>query len=57
MQGRRIATLMEGDVPAGVHRVTWRTEDDQGNRVGAGVYFYVLETPRGVETRKMVVIK
>ncbi len=36
--GRHVQTLVEGDVNAGVHTVSW-----QADHVGAGVYFLVME--------------
>ena len=36
--GRKVATLLDGRLSAGFHRVLW----DAGER-GAGVYFYKIE--------------
>jgi hypothetical protein len=40
--GRLVRRLLEGNLSAGVHEVTWDGLDDQGRAVGAGVYFYRL---------------
>jgi calcineurin-like phosphoesterase family protein/purple acid phosphatase-like protein/flagellar hook capping protein FlgD len=41
--GRRIATLGDGDEPAGERRARWNGRDTNGSRVAAGVYFAVVE--------------
>jgi len=50
LQGRRIATLIEGALPAGRHPVAW-----DGERLAAGLYFLSLEAP-GVHDRRRIVI-
>lgn len=50
--GQEIATLVQGTLPAGTHRVTF----DASGRP-SGVYFYRLSHEAGVETRKMTLIK
>jgi hypothetical protein len=41
--GRRVGVLEAGDQPAGMHRLSWRT-DAQGRNVGPGAYFVILNT-------------
>jgi hypothetical protein len=55
--GRRIATLLDRAVPPGVHGVTWDGRDARGRRVSSGVYFYRLQTPDGMFTRKMTLVE
>ncbi|MHC4352826.1 MAG: FlgD immunoglobulin-like domain containing protein, partial [Planctomycetota bacterium] len=43
--------------PAGEHRVEWDGTNNNGRRVGSGVYFYRLAAGRYVETRKLVLLK
>ena len=43
VNGRRVATLIEGDLAAGPHALTWTGLDDAGRSVGAGSYFLILE--------------
>lgn len=38
VSGRRIRTLVAGELPAGSHAVAWDGRDDGGRTVGAGVY-------------------
>jgi hypothetical protein len=51
-QGRAVATLMRGQVPAGRHAVRW----DAASRP-SGVYFVELAGPGRSETRKIVLSK
>jgi hypothetical protein len=48
--GRAVATLVDGDLAAGVHEVAW-----QASGVGRGVYFYRLEADGAEVTRRLVV--
>jgi len=50
--GRRVADLVTGYLPAGVHRVAF-----DASRYASGVYFYHLNTPQFAQTRKMQIIK
>ena len=38
--GQHIATLVDGERPAGFHTATWHAVDGAGRAVGAGVYIY-----------------
>jgi hypothetical protein len=50
--GRKIATLVDGDLDAGTHAVEF-----DAARFSSGVYFYTLVTPDRVMTRKMMLLK
>jgi hypothetical protein len=50
--GQTVATLVNGDMPAGNHTITW-----DGSSVSSGVYFYRLTTNGFVETKKMMLLK
>jgi hypothetical protein len=39
VQGRKIATVMQGSMSAGNHTATWGGTDDSGSHVGTGIYF------------------
>ena len=41
--GRRLATLIAGDLAAGRHERPWSGVDNAGQRVATGIYFLVLE--------------
>jgi hypothetical protein len=55
--GRRVATLVDGDVGAGTHDITWAGEGDGGGSVASGVYFARLETATARTVYKLVVAK
>jgi len=52
--GRRVATIVNGQMPAGTYEKSWAGTDDSGNRVRAGVYFYRLRA--GNDQRKLTSI-
>ncbi|MCC6963083.1 MAG: T9SS type A sorting domain-containing protein, partial [candidate division Zixibacteria bacterium] len=55
--GQKVATVLNGMLPAGRHQVRWNAEDSGGNRVSSGVYFYKLETSGFTATKKMLLVK
>jgi len=55
--GGKVATLINGKMPAGVHSVTWDAKDMNGNIVSNGVYFYRIETPEFTQLKKMIMVK
>ncbi len=57
MLGQRVAELFNGFARAGYHTITWQGLNQSGHRAASGVYIYRLETPNGLATRKMLLIK
>ncbi len=57
ISGRRIRNLMQGELPAGYHRIVWSGEDDRGHGVASGVYLYELVTRGQRAVRKMMLVK
>jgi hypothetical protein len=57
LMGQKIATLVNRNMEAGRHNITWNGMDDLGNPAGAGLYLYQLQTKDFVKTRKMVLLK
>ena len=57
MLGREIVSLVNENLPAGYHSITWNAKDRFGNLVSAGIYFYQFQTKDFVKTRKMVLLK
>jgi flagellar hook assembly protein FlgD len=55
LQGRRVATLLAGELPQGSHTAAWAGRDEAGREVAAGVYHYVLWTESGRELRRKMV--
>jgi len=57
LAGRRVATLVDGPLPAGQHRVTWNGRDDAGRRVSSGIYFSKVSFGGEVRSSKMIMLK
>ena len=54
--GQRIATLVDGERPAGFHTASWDATDAAGEAVAAGVYLYRLSGDGVQATRSMLLI-
>jgi hypothetical protein len=50
--GREVATLMDADMPPGIHTVTWNA-----SACPSGVYFYQLKTGHRIVTRSMLLLR
>jgi hypothetical protein len=57
LRGRRIATLVDGELAAGTHAVVWDGRDSGGAATASGVYLYRLTTSTGVATRRLTLVK
>ncbi len=57
VQGRRIRTLVQGDLAAGAHSVRWNGLDDHGRRVTSGTYFAKLVAGPDARVIKMTLLK
>jgi hypothetical protein len=58
LNGRVVRTLVDDDVDAGEHRLSWDGTTDSGQRAASGVYFLWMETGDGFrDTRKTVLLK
>ena len=55
--GQRVAILVEGVVESGYGTVEWHGNDQSGNPVASGIYFYRLETAETSLTRRMILIR
>jgi glutamine cyclotransferase len=53
--GRKVATLIDSDVPPGDHTISWDGSDDEGRRLPPGVFFCVLRA-RGQTTTKKITL-
>jgi hypothetical protein len=57
VSGRRVASLVSGELPAGPHEKIWDGKTDDGVDAGAGVYFIRLETGGKEITAKAVHVR
>jgi hypothetical protein len=57
VRGKRVATLVDGDLPAGRHPVRWPGVDEAGRPCGAGTYFLKVESENLSGTRKAILLR
>lgn len=57
VDGRRVASLLDEQRPAGRHEVVWTGRDDAGRPVATGTYFYSLRAGEFRQVRKMTLAK
>ncbi|MFV1981574.1 MAG: FlgD immunoglobulin-like domain containing protein, partial [Rhodothermia bacterium] len=55
--GSEVATLLSTQQTAGIHRVRWNGENQDGIPVSSGLYLYRLEADGFVATRSMLLVK
>ena len=57
VSGRLVRTLATGSLAAGSHQRVWQGKDNGGRQVPSGAYYVRLETPDGVDHRKIMLLK
>jgi len=57
LDGSRVATLVDGELPAGRHDAVWSGRNIRGQRAASGLYFYRIRTPQAVLTQRMMLVK
>lgn len=57
LKGQLVRMLVADILTAGRYRVVWNGEDEDGNRVSSGVYFYQLLNAGRSITHKMLLVK
>ncbi len=57
LAGRRVATLLEENLPAGERLVSWDCRDNTGRAVPSGVYLYLLSNAEGSLTRRLIIVR
>jgi len=55
--GQKVATLVQGDMTAGYHTVTWNGTNSDGSSVASGIYFYRIATEQFTTSKKMMMLK
>jgi flagellar hook assembly protein FlgD len=55
--GQKVRTLVDELKATGEYEVVWDGKDDNGQKVGSGIYFYQLKTGESSESKKMVLLK
>lgn len=57
LSGRKVCTLVNGEISVGHHQATWSGLDDQGNSVASGVYIYCLKTEGYAESKRLLLLR
>ncbi len=55
--GKKVKTLIAGEMEAGTYTVRWNGTDQVGNRVASGIYLCRMEVGGSSQTMKMVLMK
>jgi hypothetical protein len=55
--GEKVRTLIQGRQQSGFHQVVWDGRNDRGQLLSSGIYFYILNTEKARQSRRMVFIK
>jgi len=55
--GQKVRTLVDEQMKPGVYLVDWDGEDEKGNLVSSGIYFYRIQAGDFSDMKKMVLIK
>jgi hypothetical protein len=55
--GQKVRTLVDGERIAGKGEVFWDGNDEKGDPVASGIYFYKFQTKDFTQTKKMVLIR
>ncbi len=56
LSGRRVATLLKGNLSAGVHDLTWDGRN-QGQTAAAGLYLLRISSENSLLSRKIILLK
>jgi len=55
--GQRVKTLISQDKKAGNYEVFWKGDNNTGQRIGSGIYFYMVKAGNYRDIKKMVFIQ
>jgi len=56
LSGRLVCNVFEGSVAAGKHTRRWRGVNQEGKRIGSGVYFLKMSHPSGTRTTRVIAL-
>lgn len=57
VHGRVVATLVDGVVAPGSHRIAWAARSESGERLAAGVYFLRLAHGQGLDGARFTIVR
>ncbi|HPR18348.1 MAG TPA: FlgD immunoglobulin-like domain containing protein [Candidatus Cloacimonadota bacterium] len=50
-------TLLDGELTAGYHSITWEGTNDEGNPVASGIYYYTIITANYYSINELIYFK
>jgi endonuclease/exonuclease/phosphatase family metal-dependent hydrolase len=56
VKGRRVASIVSGELPAGHHEARWTAAGERGGRLAAGLYFARFATIGFTDSRRLVLL-
>lgn len=57
VKGQKVKTLLNQKMVAGNNNVVWNGNDNNGNNVSSGIYFYKVETNQATVMKKIILLK
>ncbi len=57
IQGELVSSLVNETLPAGIHKVKWNGNLDNGIHASSGIYFYVVQSGSLLKSGKMILLK
>ena len=55
--GRQVRSLVDSQLDAGSHSISWNTESADGNRVASGIYYAKLNVAGSVAMQPLTVLR
>jgi flagellar hook assembly protein FlgD len=57
MLGQEVKSLVDAVQAPGNHSVVWDGQNDRGENVSSGIYFYTLQAGNFLQQRKMILLR
>lgn len=57
VSGRRVRSIIDQNLAAGAHTITWNDRDDRGREVGSGVYFVRLDARSETASARVLLMR
>jgi flagellar hook assembly protein FlgD len=57
LKGQLVATVLDAEMAAGKHNISWKGKDYRGQSVASGLYFIRVQSGQYCSTRKAILMK
>ena len=57
IMGQKVATLLDGDLNAGIYNLSWNGTSDDGIILPTGMYFYEMKSAEFHSVKKLIFVK